>query len=870
VVPIRRAVVSSLLAAPLVVGGGWALLRTLPELVRGQLADRLKARTGLDATIGEVAVGFGSIEIAQLQCGVAPGPRVSAHGVAVEANALMLALRGSAAIDSLRIGKLVVTVPIGAPSTTTLLARLGGATPTAVRDDASTARPQSHAKIVIDDLQLDATDALGTLASVRGGHVTRDGDGLQASVKEVRLGGGKNSDELHATGITAALRNDGMLRLTKLVAARLELIARAATPAPTPAPKPVPRAEDDDDAPDEPPEPAPPPSLLSRLLAARDALSAARASAPAQAKDPATGPPSKPSASPKPASRLASGAVLQLDDGVMLSAAGGAPVMQGLRAKAVVRPDGALAFTGEAAARSGSMHWDLVLRPEAAQADGRLDVHSMPLDLLSPFLPFIPWYEPHNGRLDANLVVATEPGDSVRFEGQIALREVALSSPRIAPTPVLGIEVALDGRGRFLPLQRRVELQTSTLRIADVAMEVTGAAERTSDHYLLDVDAVMPQTPCTTAVRAIPEDLLGDMSLATWQGKIGGTVKLRLDSRKLQETVLELEPQDHCEFVTVPAMADLRRFQQPFVHFVEEPDGTTFEMETGPGTAAWAYIEDISPFFVHAVLAHEDAGFFTHHGFSLPHVRNALVRNLQEGRYVVGASTITMQLVKNVFLHREKTLARKIQEVLLTWWIERVMDKRDVLELYLNVIEYGPGIYGIRNGARHYFNRLPSQLSPAESVFLATILPNPKRYHSFFEKRALSPQWTEVMRKMLVRLRDRGSYDRDATAYGLSELSSFQFVPEGTVVASRIVPGSAAPLPYMRGFGADDAFGGEAGFDDGTWRQDDDWGDEPAPRAPAPPPRGEKAKGAVSAPAPGPAPAPRGVKPNAPALGLHP
>ena len=125
-------------------------------------------------------------------------------------------------------------------------------------------------------------------------------------------------------------------------------------------------------------------------------------------------------------------------------------------------------------------------------------------------------------------------------------------------------------------------------------------------------------------------------------------------------------------------------------------------------------MEDISPYFVHAVLAHEDAGFFSHHGFSEMHIRSALIRNLQEGRYVVGASTITMQLVKNVFLHREKTLARKIQEVLLTWWIERVMPKRDILELYLNVIEYGPGIYGIRRGARHYFNRLPAQLSPAE------------------------------------------------------------------------------------------------------------------------------------------------------------
>ena len=98
------------------------------------------------------------------------------------------------------------------------------------------------------------------------------------------------------------------------------------------------------------------------------------------------------------------------------------------------------------------------------------------------------------------------------------------------------------------------------------------------------------------------------------------------------------------------------------------------------------------------------------------------------------------------------------------------------------------------------------------------------------------------MRRMLVRLRDRGSYDKEAAAYGLSELSTFKFVPEGTVVAPRIVPGGAASLPYMRGFGPDEALGDDLGFGDG-WPTDGDeqdgWGDEaaPTPRPAPPPPR---------------------------------
>jgi len=247
----------------------------------------------------------------------------------------------------------------------------------------------------------------------------------------------------------------------------------------------------------------------------------------------------------------------------------------------------------------------------------------------------------------------------------------------------------------------------------------------------------------------------------------------------------------------VPVIADLSRFGKPFTHTVTEPDGTEFEMETGPGTDNWTPIEAMSPYFIYAVMVHEDPQFFNHHGFSPLNIRNAVVRDLKERRYAVGASTISMQLVKNVFLHREKTMARKIQEVLLTWWTERVMEKRDILELYLNVIEYGPSIYGIRNAAKHYWNRLPSELSPAEAVFLANILPNPKKFHTYYERHALSASFASGLKHFLQRLGERGVYDADAVAYGLQELDHFKFGKENVPAEPRTIPGSAAPLPYQ-------------------------------------------------------------------------
>ncbi|HMI91726.1 MAG TPA: transglycosylase domain-containing protein, partial [Polyangiales bacterium] len=708
-----------------------------------------------------------------------------------------------------------IQVPLQAPATQSLIERIRARKPTGETQSAHT--PRTLPAVQIASVSVDVSDQHGALLRVEQGSMSSDAKGIGFNVGRVRVGGAPSAELALSKLRARVIRSEAGFALAGLTIgdARLwpaEPVAAQAEPEDAD----LDAAEDDGETDD---------ALLAagaNKVANKDAatarvgaaparpsllkrMRAALAPAPAGTQVGAAASTATAAAKPEPKSlldRLADGAEIKLETGAVYAARGAAAVLDTLQVQVKVRSDDALSFAGSGKAKGGgTMSWDLVVRPELVQADGSVKLRALPLDLVAPYLPAVPWYEPELGRIDAELVVKTEPAQGVAFSGEVGLRDAALSSARIAATPVHDIQVALHGRGRFLPLRDRLEIDGAELRVRGTELAVKGAVEWNRDHYLFDIDATMPPTPCTEAVRSIPEDLLGDMALASWRGKIGGKVHVKLDSRELDKGELELDPDDHCEFVAVPAMADLRRFQFPFTHSVAEPDGTEFEMETGPGTSEWTFIEDISPYFVHAVLAHEDGGFFNHHGFSEMHIRSALIRNLQEGRYVVGASTITMQLVKNVFLHREKTLARKIQEVLLTWWIERVMPKRDILELYLNVIEYGPGIYGIRRGARHYFNRLPGQLSPAEGVYLSTILPNPKRYHAYFERGALTPSWTEQIRRMLVRLRERGSYSPEAYEYGLSELQSFKFVPEGNVVAPRIVAGEAALLPYMQGYG---------------------------------------------------------------------
>jgi membrane peptidoglycan carboxypeptidase len=191
---------------------------------------------------------------------------------------------------------------------------------------------------------------------------------------------------------------------------------------------------------------------------------------------------------------------------------------------------------------------------------------------------------------------------------------------------------------------------------------------------------------------------------------------------------------------------------------------------------------------VQAVVAHEDGRFFTHHGFAEVEIGNALARNLKAHAFKFGASTITMQLVKNVFLHRDKLLSRKFQEAVIVWWLEQQVDKKWLLELYLNVIEYGTAVYGIRNAALHYFGILPIQLTPAQAAFLATILPSPKAYDEQWAKHTITESTKKKVAAFLQHMRSRDRIDDDALAYGLEELASFRFYD----------PSQPPPLPPVQ------------------------------------------------------------------------
>lgn len=139
---------------------------------------------------------------------------------------------------------------------------------------------------------------------------------------------------------------------------------------------------------------------------------------------------------------------------------------------------------------------------------------------------------------------------------------------------------------------------------------------------------------------------------------------------------------------------------------------------------------------VDLLVLSEDSRFWTHQGFDFEEIQKSLQENVTHGHYKRGGSTLTQQLAKNLFLTKEKTLIRKFREALITIKMESTLSKKEILEKYLNVVQFGPGIYGVKAAAQFYFEKRASELDIEESAFLIMLLPNPILYsQSFFNKR---------------------------------------------------------------------------------------------------------------------------------------
>jgi len=176
----------------------------------------------------------------------------------------------------------------------------------------------------------------------------------------------------------------------------------------------------------------------------------------------------------------------------------------------------------------------------------------------------------------------------------------------------------------------------------------------------------------------------------------------------------------------LPPVAGLADGQRNLTIQVMDWQGKLHPFVVGPQNPWWTPAESIPTEMKWAVIVAEDANFYRHEGIDVKALKYALRYDLEKKRFARGASTITQQTAKNIYLTREKTVTRKIEEFYLARRLEQELTKGRILELYLNIVELGPMVYGIGHGARYYFDTTPDRLTPRESAFLAAMLPGPR------------------------------------------------------------------------------------------------------------------------------------------------
>jgi len=364
------------------------------------------------------------------------------------------------------------------------------------------------------------------------------------------------------------------------------------------------------------------------------------------------------------------------------------------------------------------------------------------------------------GVVDGRVGLRTAAG-ATSFEIDIrahGMRLAAADGAAEGSAPPLGppAEVELSLAGGWHGPQRRLEVTrwrmttdglavSGSLSLDDVPtdprLDLAFDVERVDLARLLALSALDAPVAMPASVPGHGDGPLGSASLSA---HVTGTVSDPASFSVKQE--LDFRPPPR-----IPA--EIERLRRDFVHEVRLPSGERQLVDVSPSSPDFVPLRDVPPLLVQTLLLGEDAGFFGHGGIDLSELPSAILTNWSRGEPARGASTITQQLAKNLFLSRDKRLGRKLQEAALALLLESALGKERILEIYMNVIEWGPGVYGLRPAAHRYFARDPEELAPAQMALLVALIPGPVKYQRSLAAGTPSPGFRPLVDRLLAKLR---------------------------------------------------------------------------------------------------------------------
>ncbi len=447
--------------------------------------------------------------------------------------------------------------------------------------------------------------------------------------------------------------------------------------------------------------------------------------------------------------------------------------LSGIGGQALADPDHPGQYTIDLAGGYGGVPGKLwtakgTLDPDQGTAAIDLEAAKFQLDRLAPILEHSAVVDYQATSVDTKFHVDVDK-TGARLAGDFHLSGLNVGHPFIADKEVRDLDFSGNIVGAFDRATRKLELTRGDFESRGVKFSLTGSAiaprtlpplesapiknadgtERTppmrGPHGIQNVEArlVIPPIDCQRMLDAFPVEMVPYMHGYKLRGVFDVDIHTAIDWSDLD--ALELGGHvaiDKCKVVDEPADSP-KRLKDEFEQFVETDKGDWSSFVVGPTNPDFVPLEDISAYLLKSIQSTEDFNFYKHHGFIPTEFRTALINNLKHENFVQGASSITMQMVKNVLLFREKTLARKLQELFLTWHVEHTLEKDRIFEIYLNVIEFGPNLYGIGPAAHYYFGKAAKDLDPVESAFFSSILPDPKGRSEQFCRGEIT-KWTQT------------------------------------------------------------------------------------------------------------------------------
>ena len=343
-------------------------------------------------------------------------------------------------------------------------------------------------------------------------------------------------------------------------------------------------------------------------------------------------------------------------------------------------------------------------------------------------------------------------GGELHIDGSVSIVNLMINHAKIARKDVVIKNARFDYR--FLLGSNFVSIDSSsTIQLNKIKFHPYLAYE-TQEDTIYKLKVSIPKMKAQDFIASLPDGLFTHFQGMQTEGNFEYKLDYRFNKNKPNQLLFDSNLKKDNLRITKYGEANLNKLNGEFVYRAIINNMPQRPILVGAENPNFTPLAQVSPYLQKSVLTSEDPSFFSHRGFINEAFKQSILKNIRTKKFSRGASTLSMQLVKNVFLTREKTVSRKLEEILLVYILEnnRIASKERMLEVYFNIIEWGPNVYGIGEAAQFYFQKKPSDLTLKECLFLATIIPKPRMFMWQFDTEGRLKSFASQQQKFLGNL----------------------------------------------------------------------------------------------------------------------